>query len=40
MLMRLSEPLTPADRSKYVAQELGRFDQVGEELVSRIGREL
>jgi hypothetical protein len=41
--MRLSEPLPPADRSRFladVAQELGRFDQVGDGLVSRVAREV
>jgi hypothetical protein len=41
-LMRLAEPLQPADRSRFladVAAQLGRYQEVGEGLISRVARD-
>ena len=43
MLMRLSEPLPPVDRSKFladVAHELKGCAEIGDGLVGRVGREV
>jgi hypothetical protein len=43
MLMRLSEPLAPVDRSKFladVAHELKDTAEIGDGLVGRVGREV
>ena len=43
MLMRLSEPLLPVDRSKFladVAHELKDAAEIGDGLVGRVGREV